>query len=235
MARRSALVSQVLEHLSGSSFDRYPALIRACAQGQAGVYALYKRSRLYYVGLASNLSGRLKRHLVDRHKSRWDSFSLYLVRDRGHIKDLESLLLRIARPRGNSQAGKFVQYEDLRRKFRADMRRENRRREGDVMGDDPPAPGGRGGGGHGREDGAPVLAQYMGGMTTSRGLLGTYHGHQHRARVLRDGSISVKGKRFASPSTAGSAVMGGRSCNGWLFWKYEKGPGNWRRLKELQR
>jgi hypothetical protein len=35
------------------------------------------------------------------------------------------------------------------------------------------------------------------------------------AFVLEDG------KRFKSPSSAGSAVMGGTACNGWRFWTVE--------------
>ena len=33
----------------------------------------------------------------------------------------------------------------------------------------------------------------------------------------------VDGKRFTSPSSAGSAVMGGAACNGWRFWTVEGG------------
>src|SRR6185503_6705569 len=29
----------------------------------------------------------------------------------------------------------------------------------------------------------------------------------------------IDGKRYSSPSSAGSAVMGGTACNGWRFWK----------------
>ena len=29
------------------------------------------------------------------------------------------------------------------------------------------------------------------------------------------------GKKFKSPSAAGSAVMGGTDCNGWRFWSVE--------------
>ena len=35
------------------------------------------------------------------------------------------------------------------------------------------------------------------------------------AYVLEDG------RRFASPSAAGTAVMGGVACNGWQFWRVE--------------
>jgi hypothetical protein len=39
--------------------------------------------------------GRLKGHLRDCHKGLWDRFSVYLTSDAEHIKELESLLLRI--------------------------------------------------------------------------------------------------------------------------------------------
>ena len=38
------------------------------------------------------------------------------------------------------------------------------------------------------------------------------------AFVLEDG------KRFTSPSAAGSVVMGGTACNGWRFWTVEGAP-----------
>src|SRR5690349_21835926 len=31
-------------------------------------------------------------------------------------------------------------------------------------------------------------------------------------------TFAVDGKRYSSPSSAGSAVMGGTACNGWRFW-----------------
>jgi hypothetical protein len=235
MARRGALVSQVLERVSGVIFDRYPALVRAYALGQAGVYALYKKDRLYYVGLASDLRGRLNRHLRDRHRGRWNLFSLYLVRDRDHIKDLETLLLRIAHPRGNSQVGRFVQYEDLRRELKADVRLEQDREKRDLLGlgarEDQRAPR-RGRRGRHRRDDPPALAPYLRRMTRRR-LRAVHRGRVFTARVLRDGRISVKGKRFTSPSTAGSKVLR-RSCNGWVFWRYERGQDNWRPLNELR-
>ncbi len=38
-----------------------------------------------------------------------------------------------------------------------------------------------------------------------------------------DGKLAyvVDGKRYKSPSSAGSAVMGGSACNGWRFWSVE--------------
>ncbi len=47
---------------------------------ERGVYALYKKDKLYCVGLATNLRTRVKQHLKDRHRQKWDKFSLFLIK-----------------------------------------------------------------------------------------------------------------------------------------------------------
>jgi hypothetical protein len=59
------LVIQHLEKVSGNVLEEYPEVIRAYIRRKGGVYALYKKRQLYYVGLASNLMARLKSHLRD--------------------------------------------------------------------------------------------------------------------------------------------------------------------------
>ena len=53
-------------------------------------------------------------------------------------------------------------------------------------------------------------------------LLARYKGKEHTAEVVKtEGGIRYKladGREFKSPSSAGSAVMGGSACNGWRFW-----------------
>ncbi len=53
-------------------------------------------------------------------------------------------------------------------------------------------------------------------------LVARYKGKDHRCEVVKtkDGvAYRLKdGKEFKSPSSAGSAVMGGSACNGWRFW-----------------
>ena len=54
-------------------------------------------------------------------------------------------------------------------------------------------------------------------------LVATYRKSEHAAEVVmgEDGKIRFRlsdGREFASPSAAGSAVMGGIACNGWRFW-----------------
>ena len=112
--RRKHLLLQHLEKVSRRVLEEYRDLIRDMIRDRDGVYALYRRDRLYYVGLASNLMRRLNAHLNDRHRGSWDRFSVYLTVRGEHMKELESLMLRIAQPPGNKQSGKFKASDNLR-------------------------------------------------------------------------------------------------------------------------
>jgi hypothetical protein len=79
MVKRKPLVSQHLENISREALEKYQNLIRRYVRRRQGVYALYRRKKLYYVGLASNLRSRLLHHLRDRHGDSWDRFSVYFT------------------------------------------------------------------------------------------------------------------------------------------------------------
>ena len=115
--RRTNLVCQHMEGISYRVLENYPDIIRDYIRERHGIYALYKKDRLYYVGLARNLKGRLARHLRDRHRGLWDRFSVYLTIEGHHIRELESLVLRIVRPKGNSLVGKLTKAEDMKRRL----------------------------------------------------------------------------------------------------------------------
>lgn len=87
-------------------------------RGYAGVYALYRRKRLYYVGLATNLYNRLRWHTKDRHKNKWDQFAIFRVSRVSYLKDMETLLLQVAKPPGNSLTGHVHRDADLTRVLR---------------------------------------------------------------------------------------------------------------------
>lgn len=95
MARRTPLVCQHLENISRHALEQYQDIIRDYVRHRQGVYALYRRGKLYYVGLASNLRSRLAHHLKDRHGDSWDRFSVYLTIGDSHLRELESLILQI--------------------------------------------------------------------------------------------------------------------------------------------
>jgi len=74
-----------LEKVSSKVFEDYPEQITGLTEGTQGVYALYRRQKLYYIGLASDLKRRIKWHLKDKHKGKWDRFRLYIIRKKERI------------------------------------------------------------------------------------------------------------------------------------------------------
>ena len=108
MRKQKPLVLRHLEDVSWRVLEEYPEVVRKLIRRQAGIYVLFRRDKLYYVGLANNLMGRLKSHLGDRHHGYWDRFSVYLTIDDEHMKELESLLLRIIEHSGNSDSNSFM-------------------------------------------------------------------------------------------------------------------------------
>ena len=117
-SRKGQLVCQHLENISRKALENYQKIIKEYVKGRHGVYALYRKNNLYYVGLASNLRNRLTTHLRDRHANTWDSFSVYLTIKDSHLRELETLILKIASPKGNRQSGKFIKSQDLKPLFK---------------------------------------------------------------------------------------------------------------------
>lgn len=134
MAKQKPLVCKHLENISGDVLSRYRNVIRDYVKGQHGVYALYQKNRLQYVGLASNLRSRLGQHLKDRHAGTWDTFSVYFTVTDEHLRELESLVLRIATPKGNKLAGQFFNSEDLRPRFRKQITQYHRLELARILG-----------------------------------------------------------------------------------------------------
>jgi len=227
--RNAQLVCQHLENVSGDVIADYPAIIRAYVRRRVGIYALYRKERLYYVGLAKNLRARLNHHLRDRHRGLWDRFSVYLTIDDRHLKELESLILRTIRPPGNRQKGKFARSQDLRRSLARDIKNFHHdelhrligKRTTPVDGSHP----------EDRESRFP-LSRYISGALRLRAV---FHGKKFRARVWRNGAIRFNGKFYPTPSAAAHRATRGSPMNGWTFWQCERAPGQWVTLDELRK
>ena len=72
MPKQTTLVCQHLERISRKALEVHQDIVRDYVRKRHGVYALYRKDRLYYVGLARNLRNRLHAHLRDRHGKSWD-------------------------------------------------------------------------------------------------------------------------------------------------------------------
>ena len=89
--------------------------VKKIMKGYAGIYALYKDEKLYYVGLTSNLHGRIKWHLQDRHAGKWNKFIIFRIKKVNYLKDIETLILHIVKTKGNRAKGKVPKDNDLNR------------------------------------------------------------------------------------------------------------------------
>lgn len=229
--RGGQLVCQHLERISRAALEDYKDVVRDFVRGRHGVYALYQKNRLYYVGLASNLRGRLKHHLRDRHSKTWDRFSVYLTVGDQHLRELEALLLRIIAPPGNQVTGKFAKSQDLCREFRRQIKYEQHTELESLLTDGSKER--RKATSAGKEEACrtPPLAAHVSRRFPIRFR---YKGTLHTATVRNNGKIRFAGCIYNSPSLAASAITK-RPMNGWTAWSYERAPGDWVVLDELRK
>jgi len=229
MSKKNPLVSQYLENIAREALEKYQDIIQRYVRRRQGIYALYRQDKIYYIGLARNLRSRLSHHLRDRHKGSWDRFSVYLTIGDRHLKELESLILRVVKPEGNKQKGKFIKSEDIRKLFAKDIRSRQREERDSLLGKEKIAKIEEEELAEGRQ---AVLANYFKG---TKKLQARYKGKIIKAYVRHNGLIRFKGKDYWSPSLAGAAACQRRACNGWRFWQYERAPGDWVKLNELRK
>lgn len=221
---RRSLVCQHLENVSRAAIEEYQRIVRAYVRGRQGIYALYRRNKLYYVGLASNLRIRLKHHLKDKHAESWDRFSVYLTIGDRHLKEREALVLRIMTPKGNRQKGRLKYSENLRFQLSRAIKSAQRREFDELFGRRaasavrPPKPA------------SAKLARYV---TKPTPIKARYRDRMFYGWIRRDGRIRFRGRLYDSPSAAGAAARK-RATNGWTFWQYQRAPGDWVELSKLR-
>lgn len=229
MKIKNAIVRGYMERVSWRILDKYREIIVEFIRGHAGVYALYKREKLYYVGLARNLMSRVKQHLKDRHQGKWDRFSVYITIEDEHIRPLESLMLRIVNPIGNRVKGGLPGAQDLVRTLKRRIDEAQRNETATLLG------------------GRYVTRRQRARLRTTKGTLvlkglverrmplrADYNGKTYKAMLRRDGHISYARKLYKSPSAL-AKIIRRRTTNGWSFWRYRNSRGEWVRLRELKR
>ena len=223
-----------LEKISSGVFERYPEQITGLTEGTQGVYALYRRQKLYYIGLASDLKRRIKWHLNDKHKGKWDRFSLYIIRKTEHIREVESVVVRIAEPSGNQQRGRLRGSKNLVRKLGEAIKQRQKEERIGMLGN-----------GKRKATRKKVKKRRKKAKGVERPLkellrdwqriYAKYKGKEYKAKVLPSGSIKLNGKLYDSPSAAAQVIIERGAVNGWDFWKYKDKAGNLIRIKNLRK
>lgn len=222
------IVSGYLEKVSANIFDSFKEEIISVIAGHQGIYALYRKNKLYYVGLATDLKNRISHHLLDRHQGKWTHFSLYIIRKEDHTRELESLVLRIADPSGNAVRGK-LRSTNLLPKLKAQVKEKIRQEYEDLFK------------GYKIFDRKKIKLKRKHKFNPLKGcfpqgkvIRATWKGKSYKAWVSSGGSIKFDGQLFFSPSAAGKAVRQGRSTDGWRFWKFKDKSGKLRNLDAIR-
>ena len=126
---KGALIKGMSQRLPIELLDE-PAFVeglRDIMRGYSGIYLLYRRNTLYYVGLAKNLYARLRGHTRNKHRAKWNQFAFFRVGRVHYLKDIETLLLLVADPSGNAVSGHFHRDADLTQVLRRISQDQTRR------------------------------------------------------------------------------------------------------------
>jgi hypothetical protein len=226
-----------LENVSKQVFREYYKLITDLVGDSPGIYALYDETELYYVGRSTELRKRVKHHLRDRHYASWTHFSLYMVRRVGHIGEIESLLVRIANPKGNRVVPKGKSGGQMLKRLKSMVKQEQKRKFDKMF-------GGKGKGkGKGKRKRKTTKKSSGRGPRSLKGLVQhqrklfrTYKGKEYKATLTPSGIIKFGNKKYSSPSAAAKAIIDRKTdtVNGWVFWYIKNRDGEWVRLSDYQ-
>ena len=222
-----SLVVKKLEGVSKLIFRDYHKQITELIGNSHGIYALYDESELYYVGKSTDLKNRVKQHLKDRHLASWTHFSLYLVRKEDHISEIESLIIRVANPKGNTKKYRTDKGTSLLKQLQV-LVKQRQQDEYNTMFNKTDEKRTR-----------PVAADKnsfaLDGLVRKKtALFRTYKGKEYRALLTPKGKIKFNGKIYATPTAAAMKIVNRSAVNGWVFWYFKNADGEWTRLSELR-
>ena len=115
------MIKYPLENIQRASFDTIRKELKDILHKAPGIYALYNNDKLAYVGLATRLYGRMVGHLR-RKKLKWNNFSIFVVKNIKYLRDIETAVVRIAKPKGNKIEGRVPQQNYLKKILKEKIR-----------------------------------------------------------------------------------------------------------------
>lgn len=126
--RRGSLIHYSLDNIKRESFEVIKRELKDTLKDKAGVYALYKGDRLVRVGLGTNIYWRLKGH-SESERLKWDNASLFIIGEKNlkYLRDLETAIVRIAKPKYNTQKGRVKDEHYLERFLRRRVKEKRRK------------------------------------------------------------------------------------------------------------
>lgn len=123
--KRGSLILYSLDGIKKESFEVIKRELRSTLKGNAGVYALYRDDKLVRVGISRDIYGRLKHHSEDK-RIKWNNASLFILRKIKYLLDLETAIVRIAKPKYNNQRGRVKDEYYLKRLLKKRVRQKQK-------------------------------------------------------------------------------------------------------------
>ena len=229
VAKPRDLLRNRLEMVSKDLFKKHFAEITDLIGNSPGIYALYDGDELYYVGKSTELRKRVRHHLRDRHLASWTHFSLYLVHREEHIHEIESLLVRIANPKGNRVIPRGKSRGALIKTLKALVRKRQKDEFETLFASELDGKRTR----RARKSRHPASLENL--VSKAATLYRQYKGRDYEAKLRPNGIIVFRGKCYKSPSGAARAVLKSRrAVNGWSFWYIKDPEGSWVRLMDYR-
>ena len=227
-----SLLKEKVEFISKSIFEKYNREIVELMKGNYGVYALYDENELYYVGKAKDLTQRIiQHHLKTRHKGAWTHFSLYLTANDSYINEIESLLISIAKPRGNKSIPKGQATTKLKKLLEQKIKEKHKEELSEL--------------GLSKKVKRKTRSTSQSNRSLKnlfrvrKTLTKTYKGKDLKAILHPSGKICFEGKFYNTPSGAANAArktveqIPYSGINGWTFWFIQNDDRNWVKLADI--
>ena len=103
--KRGSLIQYALDNIKRESFDVIKRELKNVLRKRAGVYALYKRGKVVKCGIGTEIFWRLRGHAKSK-KMDWDTVGIFIIKDIKYLRDVETAVNRIAKPKYSFQRGR---------------------------------------------------------------------------------------------------------------------------------
>ncbi len=160
---------------------------------QGGIYILHKGNSIYYIGKATKLRRRIKQHFSDKHGSKWNAFSLYVVDNNDFLDSLERMLVTLIKPNGNATLFK------TEAKYKRELAKEIEKLHKQHI--------------------RNIFSDVFNSTKRTKVLKKTYKGKKLTATLRKDGTVQYKNKTFTSLSALTKYITGTKHISGPRFWK----------------
>ena len=207
--------------------NKYASIRKKEFVKKPGIYALYnKNGKLYYVGRASDLNGRLTQHLKhNKHSGKWDYCSIYFTKTENTAIEVEAVALSMLwgpanKPEGNTQKPRVKENKSMRDRILKAMKKINENMFRDHRSKPSSSKSTL------RTRKSLKRPSLKGLFKTDQPLKAKYKAITFYAILLPSGEIVYRGKKYSTPSAAGKAASK-KGLNGWTFWNIQNKSNKW--------